>query len=104
MLVPNQGDNLGDDNENNNDHSPGEFDGDEPENLLIHVQESKGSVPVTHRTLRILPDSHVGLRWKATGTSTARSTEQVGPFLSFIGPLTQVTLPDGDWVPASETQ
>ena len=84
MLVPNQGDNLGDDNGNNDDGPPGEFDGDKPENLLIHVQGSKGSVPVTHRTSRILPDPCIGLGQKATGTSMARSTEQVGPFLSFI--------------------
>jgi len=84
MLVPNQGDNLGNDNGNNDDSPPGEFDGNEPENLLIHVQGSKGSMPVMHRTSRILPDSRIGLGRKATGTSMARSTEQVGPFLSFI--------------------
>ena len=53
----------GDEHGNNDDNCPGEFDNDEPDNLLVQVQGSKKTVPVTYRS--------------------SRSTEQVG-CLSFF--------------------
>lgn len=59
----------------------GEFDGDEPEDLLMQVQRSKSSVPVTCRTSSILHNPRVEREGEAT--SAARCTEQVG-HLSFF--------------------
>ena len=64
MSPLNQGDNDG--NGNSNDGPSGAFDGDEPDDLLTHVQGSKSSVPATNRTSRILPNPHVGLAREAT--------------------------------------
>ena len=81
MLLLDQG--TSNDNGNINDGIPGEFDGNELDDLLINVQGSKSSVPATslYATSRILPNPQVEL--EQGGTSVARSTEQVGR-LSFF--------------------
>lgn len=69
----------GDDN-----NLPGEFDDDEPDDLLTHVQRSESSLPSTQRALRVPHNTRV----EDEGRSSARSTEQVRHF-SFSGrPLT----------------
>jgi hypothetical protein len=78
MLALNQGDNGN--NGNGDGGLPGEFDGDEPDDLLIHVERSKDSVPATYRTSRVSPGNpQVELERAATGTSvaTSRNTEEV---------------------------
>lgn len=76
LVARNQGDNN--DNRNNDDDLPGEFDGDEPDNLLMHVEGSKSSAPATSRTSRILPNPRAEVEQEATSSiSVARNTEQV---------------------------
>ena len=79
MLPLDQGNSDG--NGNNDDNLPGEFDGGEPDDLLINVQASKSSVPATYATSRISPNPRVELQREAA--SVARSTGQVGHLSSF---------------------
>ena len=85
LLVHNQGDDEA--NEiNDDDGLPGEFDNDEPDDLLIRVQGSKGSesVPATNRPSRTSPNAPEGLEQETTQGSSARNTEQVGRLSSFL--------------------
>ena len=103
MSPLNQGDNSG--NGNSNDSPPRVFDGDEPDDLLTHVQGSKtwSSMPATNRTSRILPNPHVGLAREAT--PVARSTEQVGHLSSFCMTTDSTAMMlDGNQVPASASE
>jgi len=70
-----------DKNGNNDNGLPGVFEGDEPDDLLMHVQRSKSSVPVTCRTSSILHNPQV--EREGGVMSAARRTEQVS-HLSFF--------------------
>ena len=80
--VPNQGDDEA--NEDNDCGRPGEFDGDEPDDLLIRVQGSKGSVLATNGPSKTLLDTREGLERETNQASAARNTEQVGRLSSFL--------------------